>query len=180
MNCKACLMGAASMALMGGLALSSQGAALDVPPSTLDSRTIPHGDWVQVSGEIQHTMKVRPEGDQEQLMAMLQPVEGGQIVVDLGPAANLGAVHLQDKDYIHVRGTPLQQGETMMIVAGEIIADGKMIPIQRETGHMPSAGAQSGPATAGHATDQFTPSRAAPSPRDSSEKRDSAERTMAP
>ena len=120
-------------------------AALDVPESALDSRTVPHRDWVQVSGEIQQTMKVRPDGVHEQMVAMLQPVEGGRILIDLGPAAKLGSIKLQDKDYIHVRGTPLQQGETVMIVAGELIADGKLIPIEREEKPLPPAGMPSGP-----------------------------------
>ena len=151
------------IALVGLTALAawpttSEAAALDVPESALDSRTVPHRDWVQVSGEVQQTMKVRPDGEHEQLVAMLRPVEGGRIVVDLGPAANLGAIKLQDKDYIHVRGTPLQQGDTIMIVAGELIADGKLISIQREEKPLPPVSVPSG-----QSMDQVKPHPAAPS-----------------
>lgn len=157
-----CLMGVASLPCMAGTWTTTvQGAALDVPESQLDSRTVPHGDWVQVSGEVQQTMTVRPDGEHEQMVAMLQPVEGGQIVVDLGPAANLGSVRLQDKDYIHVRGTPLQQGGTVMILAGELIADGKVIPIQREDKQAPPVRVPSG-----KSLNQIKPHPAAPAASD--------------
>jgi hypothetical protein len=133
------------------------GAASQAPPWEQDSRTVPHGEWVQVSGEIQQTAKVRSDGGQEQLMALLEPVEGGRIMIDLGPVANLESVQLQDKDYIHVRGTPLQQGDTVMIVAGEIIADGKMLPIRRDQGQTPRAASPSE-----KRADQVPPHPAAP------------------
>jgi hypothetical protein len=155
-----CLMGIASLTCMAVTwATTVQGAALEVPESQLDSRTVPRGDWVQVSGEVQQTMTVRPDGEHEQVVAMLQPVEGGQILVDLGPAANLDSVRLQDKDYIHVRGTPLQQGESVMIVAGELIADGKVIPIQRDENQVPTVTVPSG-----RSLDQIKPHPAAPAP----------------
>jgi hypothetical protein len=153
-----CLMGVASLTCMAGTWTTTvQGAALEVPESQLDSRTVPRGDWVQVSGEVQQTMTVRPDGEHEQMVAMLQPVEGGQILVDLGPSANLGSVRLQDKDYIHVRGTPLQQGESVMIVAGELIADGKVIPIQRDEKQVPPVTVPSG-----KSLEQIKPHPAAP------------------
>jgi len=105
----------------------------------LDSRTIPHPNWVQVSGEIEQTVRVRPEGKREQLVAMVKPVEGGHIAVDLGPAENLKAIHLENKDNIHVRGTPVNSGNTWIIVAGELYADGKVIPIRRDAGQDPRA-----------------------------------------
>lgn len=159
MHVKVGLMSIAALAMIAGTPSLSRSAALDVPPSKLDSRTVPHGDWVQISGEIQQTMKVQPEGGQEHMMAMIQPVEGGQIVVDLGPAASLGSIHLQDKDYVHVRGTPVQQGDRTMIMAREIIADGKMVPIQQEAGQTSSASTQSNAAR----PDQVRPHPAAPS-----------------
>lgn len=123
----------------------------------LDSRTIPHPDWVQVSGQIVETVTIQPEGQDNQLMAMLQPVEGGRIVVDLGPVDNLGSVRLENRDYIHVRGPALQHGNTKTIIAGELIADGKLIPIQRAPGQEPPATAQAAPQF-----EQMTPSPAAP------------------
>lgn len=100
----------------------------------LDSRTIPHPDWVQVSGQIVETVTIQPEGQGNQLM-----------------------------DYIHVRGPALQHGNTKTIIAGELIADRKLIPIQRVPGQEPPATAQAAPQS-----EQMTPSPAAP-PRQPSE-----------
>ncbi|HJT20816.1 MAG TPA: hypothetical protein VJ746_10115, partial [Nitrospira sp.] len=97
----------------------------------LDSRTVPHPDWVQVSGQIQHTAVVKREGGGNNIIAMLAPAEGGRIMVDLGPADNLASVTLDEKDHVHVRGRPVPSGGELIIVAGELYADGKIIPIPR-------------------------------------------------
>ncbi len=103
----------------------------------LDSRTVPHPEWVQVSGQIEETRTVAPGGQQEQLLAVLRPVEGGQVIVDLGPVRALGPIRLQDKDYVHVRGTPAESGRHPMIIAHELIADGKVIEIKRPPDAVP-------------------------------------------
>jgi hypothetical protein len=95
----------------------------------LDSRTVPHPDWVQVSGQIQHTAVVKREGGEKNIIAMLAPAEGGRIMVDLGPAENLASVTLDETDHVHVRGKPVPSGGELIIVAGELYADGKIIAI---------------------------------------------------
>jgi hypothetical protein len=111
--------------------------------SALDSRTIPHPEWVQVSGQIEETRTVAPGGQQEQLLAVLRPVEGGRVIVDLGPVRSLGSIHLQDNDYLHVRGTPSESGRHRMIIAHEIIADGKVVSVQRPPDAVPPVTSQS-------------------------------------
>jgi hypothetical protein len=107
--------------------------------SRLDSRTIPHPEWVQVSGQIEETVRMKPDGQNDRLLVLLQPVEGGRVVVDLGAADGLESVRLEEHDYIHVRGTPLQNGKQRTIIAGELIADGKVVPIEREPGSTTTA-----------------------------------------
>jgi len=126
----------------------------------LDSRTVPHPDWVQVSGQIQETRTAKQADQTDRLIALLQPVEGGRIIVDLGPADQLSAVTLETRDYIHVRGMAVQTGDTSMIVAGEIIADGKVIPIERSSAQDSAAQSQIDPAHS-----RMSPSPAAPSAR---------------
>jgi len=106
-------------------------------PARLDSRIIPHPDWVQVSGQIEETVRMKPDGQSDQLIAMLQPVEGGRIAVDLGPADQLTTVRLEPRDHIHVRGPVLKNGNMRTVIAGEIIAEGKVITIERAAGHAP-------------------------------------------
>src|SRR5215217_3014136 len=119
----------------GGRPLLSQAEIMSQERSApLDSRTIPHPNWVQVSGQIAETVTMKPDGQPDQLMARLDPVEGGRVVVDLGPADKLSAVKLEPKDHIHVRGPVLKNGNTRTIIAGEVIADGKVISIERAPG----------------------------------------------
>ena len=125
----------ATMAGIGRPVLSQAGS--QEQPARLDSRIIPHPDWVQVSGQIQETLTMKPDGQPDQLVAMLEPVEGGRIAVDLGPADQLTAVKLEPRDHIHVRGPVLKSGNTRTVIAGEIIAEGKVIPIERPAGYAP-------------------------------------------
>lgn len=117
-------------------------ARSDGRSAQLDSRTIAHPDWVQVSGHIEETRTITPQGQPAQLLAVLKPVEGGRVIVDLGPVDNLGSVQLQEREYLHVRGNPAQSGQHPMIIAGEIIADGKVIPITRPAEVARSSNAQ--------------------------------------
>jgi len=137
----AALLGVACFqAMMAGIGrpLISQAGSQD-QPARLDSRIIPHPDWVQVSGQIEETVTMKPDGQPDQLVAMLQPVEGGRIAVDLGPADKLSAVKLEPREHIHVRGPVLKNGNMRTVIAGEIIAEGKVIPIERPAGYAPPA-----------------------------------------
>jgi len=87
---------------------------------------------------------MKPDGQPDQLMAMLQPVEGGRVVVDLGSADKLSAVKLEPNDHIHVRGPVLKNGSTRTIIAGEMIADGRVISIERAPGSVPQPQASEG------------------------------------
>ncbi|HEU4684051.1 MAG TPA: hypothetical protein VFS39_06075 [Nitrospira sp.] len=107
---------------------------------SLDSRTVPHPEWVQVSGQIQHTATVKREGGAEHVIARLRLPEGGQVMVDLGPAQNVASVSLDQQDYVHVRGLPVQTGEEVTIQAGELYADGKVIHIQQPEPSLPGLG----------------------------------------
>ena len=143
-----------------GRPLLSQAEPMSLERSgPLDSRTIPHPDWVQVSGQIEETVTIKPDGQPDQLMARLESVEGGRVVVDLGPADKLSAVILQPKDHIHVRGPVLKNGYTRTIIAGELIADGRVISIQRAPESIPQ------PLAAEGETGQMILSPAAPAPR---------------
>jgi hypothetical protein len=105
------------------------------PSGPPDSRQVPHPDWTQISGEIEERQMV-PAGNEEnnvdRLIVKLKAVEGGPVIVDLGDAARLHGVELQDKDYIHVRGEMTRQGDTQVLVARELIADGKAMTIPRD------------------------------------------------
>lgn len=144
----------------GGLMPSQAESGSVKSAAPLDSRTVPHPDWVQVSGQIQETRTAKQADQPERLIALLQPVEGGRITVDLGPADRLTALTLDNRDSIHVRGTAVQAGDTRMIVAGEIIADGKVIPIERSSAQRPAAMPENDSTAS-----PVAPSPAAPSPR---------------
>ena len=147
--------------MTGGRPLLSQAEPMSQERSgPLDSRTIPHPDWVQVSGQIAETVTMKPDGQPDQLMARLDPVEGGRVVVDLGPADNLSAVRLEPKNHIHVRGPVLKNGNTRTIIAGEVIADGKVISIERALGSVPQPQAAEG--ETGHML--LSPAAPAPAP----------------
>ncbi len=130
----------ATMAGIGRPVVSQAGSE---QPARLDFRIIPHPDWVQVSGQIEETVTMKPDGQSDQLIAMLQPVEGGRITVDLGPADKLTTVKLEPRDHIHVRGPVLKNGNIRTVIAGEIIAEGKVIPIERGAGYAPPVTAPS-------------------------------------
>jgi hypothetical protein len=101
--------------------------------SPLDSRAVARPDWTQVSGEVEdQAKKSLQEGDSPRLIVTLKTVEGATIKADLGDANQLANVELQKRDYIHVRGPMARQGLTQVLVAGELIADGKVFRINRQ------------------------------------------------
>ncbi|MEX5218844.1 MAG: hypothetical protein NW701_13525 [Nitrospira sp.] len=101
--------------------------------SPLDSRAIARPEWTQVSGEVEEQAKTAlQEGESPRLIVTLKTVEGATIKADLGDASQLGNVELQTRDYIHVRGPMARQGLTQVLVAGELIADGKVFRIDRQ------------------------------------------------
>ena len=101
--------------------------------SPLDSRAVARPEWTQVSGEVEdQAKKALQEGESPRLIVTLKTVEGATIKADLGDADQLGNVELQTRDYIHVRGPMARQGLTQVLVAGELIADGKVFRIDRQ------------------------------------------------
>jgi hypothetical protein len=102
---------------------SSATKAEETTTSRLDSRNLPHPDWVQVSGEVEGKQMLIREGEPDRLIVMLKAIEGGIVRADLGAASGLEHVELQDHDYIHVRGPMSTRGTNQMLVAGEIIAE---------------------------------------------------------
>jgi hypothetical protein len=105
------------------------------PVGPPDSRQVPHPEWTQVSGEIEESQMVAAANDEnnvDRLIVKLKAVEGGSIIADLGDAARLHGLELQEKDYIHVRGEMTQRRGAQVLVARELIADGKAITISRD------------------------------------------------
>ena len=101
--------------------------------SPLDSRAVARPEWTQVSGEVEdQAKKALQDGESPHLIVTLKTVEGATIKADLGDASQLANVELQKRDYIHVRGPLARQGLTQVLVAGELIADGKVFRIDRQ------------------------------------------------
>jgi hypothetical protein len=96
-----------------------------------DSQTTPQSNWVQVSGEIEATAIVKRQNDQDHVLTLLRPSEGNsRIAVDLGSVSTVGPLNLKNHDHIQVRGEPMQSGEQMIIIAKEVIADGKVTRLE--------------------------------------------------
>jgi hypothetical protein len=101
------------------------------PEPSRDSRTTAPANWVQVSGEIEATAVVKRQNDQDHVLTLLRPSEGNsRIAVDLGSVSAVGPLNLKNHDYIQVRGEPMQSGEQMIIIAKEVIADGKLTRLE--------------------------------------------------
>jgi hypothetical protein len=141
--------------------LMATGIAMCTPSlqanASLDSRTVPHPEWAQLSGQIEQTSVVSADG-RESFEAILRPTEGGRVTVDFGTAAT-GSFRPQRDDFIHVRGTAIEREGQVTIVAHEVYAQGKVFSIHRDDntrakGQEPKSG--SGPSIA--------PSPAAPTP----------------
>jgi hypothetical protein len=94
--------------------------------SQLDSRNVPRPDWTQVTGEVEQSRTLSDGRGADRLIIMLKAIEGGVIQADLGDAEQLKMVELQDHDYVHVRGRMVTQGDGQVLVAGELIADGRL------------------------------------------------------
>jgi hypothetical protein len=100
---------------------------------SLDSRTLAHPEWTQVSGEVEEVQTVSKHDKPGRLVVKLKAIEGGPIIADLGEAAQLNNLELQQRDYIHVRGHMTKQGNNQVLLARELIADGKVICIPGKT-----------------------------------------------
>ena len=98
----------------------------------LDSRTIPHPDWVQVSGQIERTVRVQHHNGNEYLQAIVRPSEGGRVAVDFVPVEATRELRLERDDFIHVRGDVTSQDGDLMVIAREIYSEGKVIAINRK------------------------------------------------
>jgi len=125
---------------LGGLATLVQAGTIRTDPS-LDSRTIPHPDWVQISGQIEQTTVVSARNG-DQLWAILRPTEGGRMPVDLGPAHGKGSFQPKRDDFIQVRGKAIEREGQMTIIAKEIFAEGKLFSIHRTDEATADAGDQ--------------------------------------
>jgi hypothetical protein len=100
--------------------------------SQLDSRNVPRPEWTQVTGEVKQSRTLSDGRGADRLILTLKAIEGGVIQADLGDAEQLKMVELQDDDYVHVRGRMVTQGDDQVLVAGELIADGKVVRINRD------------------------------------------------
>jgi hypothetical protein len=131
----------------------------------LDSRTIPHPDWVQVSGQIERTARVKHDNGTEYVQAIVRPSEGGRVAVDFGPVEATDAVRLEHDDFVHVRGNVRSQDGDLMVIAREIHSEGKVIPIHRnEEMNVPQKDREGRPAGQVATGDSVMPSPAAPIP----------------
>ena len=131
----------------------------------LDSRTIPHPDWVQVSGQIERTARVKHQNGTEYLQAIVRPSEGGRVAVDFGPVEATDTVRLERDDFVHVRGNVKSQDGDLMVIAREMFSEGKVIPINRsEELNVPQKDIDGPPVGQVAAEDSIIPSPAAPIP----------------
>ena len=55
--------------------------------SDLDSRTVPHPEWAQISGQIEQTSTVQSKNGDASVRALIRPTERGHVTVDFGTAA---------------------------------------------------------------------------------------------
>ncbi len=153
--------------LMVTVGVCARGASAETAErgARLDSRTIPHPDWVQVSGQIERTERVKHHNGTEYLQAIVRPSEGGRVAVDFGPVEATDAVRLEHDDFVHVRGNVASQDGDLMVVAREIYSEGKVIPIHRnEEMNVPEKKIEGGPAGQVTTGDSIKPSPAAPVP----------------
>lgn len=117
------------VATLGGLATLVQAGTTRTDPS-LDSKTIPHPDWVQIRGQIEQTAVVSARSG-DQLWAILRPTEGGRMPVDLGPAHGKGSFQPKRNDFIQVRGRAIEREGQVTIIAKEVFTKGKLFSIHR-------------------------------------------------
>lgn len=135
----------------------TMGQAADV---TLDSRTIPHADWVQLSGQIEDSSVISDErGDR--LWAILRPSEGGRVAIDFGPTGGTGGFHAKRDDFIHVRGKAIEKDGNVTIIAKEVFAEGHIFSLKRND----AIAAERDEAIGMSGLESFEPSPAAPPPR---------------
>jgi len=127
--------------------------------ASLDSRTIPHPEWKQISGHVEQTPVVGANRGSESLQAIVDPVEGGRVTVDFGPVTT-GSFRPKARDYIHVRGKAIEREGQVTILAEEVIAEGKVFSIER----MEAAAQDTGQSTTTDSPVVIPPSPAAPAP----------------
>ena len=125
---------------LGGLATFVQAGTTRTNPP-LDSRTIPHPDWVQISGQIEQTAVVSARNG-DQLWAILRPSEGSRMPIDLGPAHGKGSFQPKRNDFIQVRGRAIEREGQVTIIAKEVFAKGKLFSIHRTDEESADAGYQ--------------------------------------
>jgi hypothetical protein len=127
------------------------------PSTSLDSRTIPHPDWVQISGQIDETSVGKSQSGEEYVRAIVRSTEGGRVLVDLGPPRS-GSFEPRHNDFIHVRGKGIEHNGQVTIIANEVYGQGRVFRIERNE-QAAAAIADESIAPTGQA---FAPSPAAP------------------
>ena len=143
------------------LPLSSGAADSGRVDRMLDSRTVPHPEWAQISGQIEQTSELRSKNGDALLRAIMRPTEGGHVTVDFGPAAASSFRPKQD-DFIHVRSEAIEREGQVTMIAREVYAEGKVFPIQQGD----EAAAEAAESGAGRSEESLSPSPAAPAPRE--------------
>jgi hypothetical protein len=97
--------GKSILAAMAGtiiiLPMSSSAADSGGGGSSLDSRTVPHPEWAQISGQIERTSTIGSNNEDASLRAIIRLSEGGHVTVDFGTAAG-SSFQPKTDDFIHV------------------------------------------------------------------------------
>jgi hypothetical protein len=99
--------------------------------AALDSRTIPHPEWAQISGQVEQTSVVKADSGSDTLQATLRLSKGGHVMADFG-AVGAGSYTPKAEDFIHVRGKAVQREGQVTILAEEVYAEGRVHSIHRD------------------------------------------------
>lgn len=144
------------------LPMPSSGADSGRHSSPLDSRTVPHPEWAQISGQIERTSTAGPNNGDASVRAIIRLSEGGHVAVDFGAAA-VSSFRPKMDDFIHVRGEAIEKEGQLIVIAREVYAEGQVfrIPQRDETALEPTG--QPGRAS-GESSPPLSP--AAPAPRE--------------
>lgn len=97
--------------------MRSSGADSGRHSSALDSRTVPHPEWTQISGQIERTSTVGPNNGDASVGAIIRLSEGAHVAVDFGTAV-VSSFRQQMDDFIRVRGQAIEK-EGQVIVIGQ-------------------------------------------------------------
>lgn len=85
-----------------------------------------------VTGQIQRLKEVEIDGtDRKHMAALLKTQQGQQFVVDLGATQQVQQLRLKPGMQMQVRGRPVRIGDRLVLLAQQVMTNGKMVQIER-------------------------------------------------